>query len=158
MTAVVRPLLVVVSALTLAGFAHADDKKDAPVSGQFTGNGKEAKLAYATAFDDPDKKGQIVLVFTEQDHSKAKNPRVKACFGDFGAALVVTVTAEGKVIGCEASHPAFKKGGFSSAGTLKASDFKIADGKVTGTLSTGGESESFGDKWEVKVTFIVGKP
>jgi hypothetical protein len=47
---------------------------------------------------------------------------------------------------------------FNDIGTLKTTDFKIADGKVTGGLTTDGEKETFGEKWEVKLTFAVKKP
>jgi hypothetical protein len=137
----------------------ADEKKDpAPVSGVFTGNGKEAKLAFVSAVKSDSGKDRIVIIFTEKDHSKEKNPRVKAYFGDFGSALIITVTPEGKVVGCEVAHAAHKKSGFTDIGTLKTTDFKIADGKVTGKLTTGGETETFGEKWEVKLTFEVKQP
>jgi hypothetical protein len=150
--------LAAVVAVSVAFPAVADDPKDAPVSGVFTGNGKEAKLAFASAHPSESDKDRIVLVFTEKDHSKEKNPRVKASFGDFGSALIVTVTPEGKIVGCEVCHAAHKKSGFSEIGTLKTTDFKIADGKVTGGLTSDGEKETFGEKWEVKIKFEVKKP
>jgi hypothetical protein len=68
------------------------------------------------------------------------------------------VTPEGKVVGCEVCHSAHKKSGFSEIGTIKTTDFKIADGKVTGGLTSDGEKETFGEKWEVKIKFEVKKP
>ena len=137
----------------------ADEKKDpAPVSGTYTGNGKPANLVYASTEKSDFKEGSIVIIFTEKDHSKAKNPRIKAGFGDFGSALIVTVTPEGQVVGCEVAHSALKRSGFSDIGRIKTTDFKIAYGKVTGTLTTGGELETFGEKWEVKLKFEVKKP
>jgi hypothetical protein len=152
------PTLSAIAAVWVAIPVAADDKKDTPVSGVFTGNGKEAKLAYASAHPGETDKDRIVLVFTEKDHSKEKNPRVKALFGDFGSALIVTVTPEGKVVGCEVCHAAHKKSGFSEIGTVKTTDFKIADGKVRGGLTSDGEKETFGEKWEVKIKFEVKKP
>jgi hypothetical protein len=151
-------VLAAVVASRLAAPVVADDKKDEPVSGKFTGNGKEAKLAFATAFKSDTDKDRIVLLFTEKDPSREKNPRVKAVFGDLGSALIITVTPEGKVVGCEVAHAAHKKGMFNDIGTLTTTDFKIADGKVTGGLTTDGEKETFGEKWEVKLTFAVKKP
>jgi hypothetical protein len=136
----------------------ADDKKDEPVSGTFTGDGKEAKLAYVLALKGETDKERITLVFTEKDPATVKDPRTKAVFGDLGSALIVTVTPEGKVVGCEVAHSAHKKGMFNDIGTLKTTDFKIADGKVTGGLTTGGVTETFGEKWEVKLKFAVKKP
>jgi hypothetical protein len=91
--------------LVAAAFARAED---APVSGVFKGNGKEAKLAYITAtkgepFMD---KPTIVLVMTEKDHSKEAKPHIGAMFGRFGSALIVTVQPDGSIIGCEVVHQA----------------------------------------------------
>jgi hypothetical protein len=143
----------------LAGPVAAEEKKDpVPVSGVFTGNGKEAKLAHVSAAKSDSGKDRIVIIFTEKDHSKEKNPRVKAFFGDYGSALIITVTPEGKVVGCEVAHAAHKKSGFTDIGTLETADFKIADGKVSGKLTTKGPTETFGEKWEVKLTFEVKQP
>jgi hypothetical protein len=134
--------------------------KEPPVSGLFKGNGKEAKLAYVSAtkgepyLDKP----TIVLVFTERDHSKEKNPKVMAGFGRFGSALIVTVDPDGQVIGCQVAHAAHQKSGFSAIGTVKTSDFKVAGGVVRGRLSTDGEVDTFGEKWEVNLTFQVKAP
>jgi hypothetical protein len=85
-------------------------------------------------------------------------PRVKAFFGDYGSALIITVTHDGKVAGCEVCHSAHKKSGFTALGVMKTTDFKLADGKVRGRLTTGGEQDTFGEKWEVKLTFEVPAP
>ena len=142
--------------------AMADDKKEKepPVSGKFTGNGKEAKLAYATAMKGEPylDKPTIVLVFTEKDHSKEKNPKIMATFGKFGSALIITVDPEGNIIGCTVAHTAHEKSGFSALGDVKSSDFKIADGMIKGKFATKGEVDAFGEKWEVKLTFQVKAP
>jgi hypothetical protein len=134
--------------------------EDAPVSGVFKGNGKEAKLAYITAVkgDSFMDKPTIVLVLTEKDHSKDAKPRIGAMFGRFGSALIVTVMPDGKIIGCEVAHQAHEKSGFSSIGNLKMSDFKLDGGKVSGKLSTDGEVKTFGQTWEVKVEFQTKAP
>ena len=149
---------VAVLALVLAGPVAGDEKKSAPVSGKFTGNGQEAKLAHASASKHDSNQDWTVLIFTEKDHAKAKNPQTKALFGDFGSALVITVTPEGTVVGCSAVHAAHKKSGFTDIGTLETADFKIADGKVSGKLTTGGVKDTFGEKWEVDLKFEVKKP
>jgi hypothetical protein len=144
----------------LAAAAEDKKEKEPPVSGKFTGNGKEAKLAYAVAgkgepyLDKP----TTVLVFTEKDPSKEKKPKIAAGFGRLGSALVITVDAEGKIIGCTVAHEAHKKSGFSTLGQLKMSDFKVADGKLKGKLATDGVADTFGEKWEVKLTFQVKAP
>lgn len=145
-----------------ASTAAADDKKDEkkPVSGLFKGNGQDGKLAFASAQkgDPINDKPTVVLIFTEKDHSKEKNPRIKAFFGDFGSALIITCTHDGKVVGCEVAHSNHKKSGFNDLGVMKSKDFKIADGKVAGKLTTDGEVDTFGEKWEVKIEFAVKSP
>lgn len=133
------------------------EEKEVPITGSFKGNGKEAKLMYATAMkgDEFSGKPTLVLIFTEKDHSKEKRAQSKAAFGDFGSALIVTVLHDGKIIGCEIAHSAHKKSGFSSVGSMQMTDFKMADGKVKGTLATEGEVETFKEKWEVKLKFDV---
>jgi hypothetical protein len=152
---------VLAAALALpAAVGRAADDKDKPVSGTFTGNGKEAKLAHVSAHkgEPHADKPTIVLVFTEKDHSADKAPHIAAGFGRFGSALIVTVNHDGGIVGCEVAHAAHEKSGFSSLGTMKTSDFKLADGKVTGKLATDGEVNTFGEKWEVKLTFQVKAP
>ncbi len=127
------------------------------VTGVFQGNGKEAKLAYVSAhwrepFDD---KPSIVLVFTEKDHSKEKKPDFYASFGKFGSALTISLHEDGSIFGCEVSHSAHQKRGFSSIGNLEATDFSYEDGKVQGELTTQGQVETFGETWEVNLKFVA---
>ena len=144
----------------LAGTAPLTAADDTSVSGVYKGNGKEAKLAFVSA-----RKGEpfankptIVLVFTEKDHSKEKKPDVKAGFGDFGSALIITVNPEGKIVGCVVAHSALKKSGFSSVGDTTMSDFKLEGGKIQGKISTKGEQKTFGETWEVDLKFQAKAP
>ena len=151
-------LMAVAGIFAISGSLTAADKDS--VSGVFKGNGQDAKLAYVStskgeSFSD---KPTIVMVFTEKDHSKDKDPRTNAIFGRHGCALVITIHEDGKIVGCQVVHTAHKKSGFSSIGVMKMSDFKLADGKIEGKLSTGGEADFFGDKWEVDIKFQVQAP
>jgi hypothetical protein len=137
--------------------AFADENT---VSGTFKGNGKEAKLAYITA-----KKGEpfadkptIILVMTEKDHSKDAKPDFNAGFGKFGSALILTIHPDGKIIGCQVVHAAHQRSGFSSVGNINMTDFKIADGKITGKVATDGEVKTFGETWEVKLELKAKAP
>ena len=96
------------------------------VSGVFKGNGKEAKLAYLSAhWREPfGGKPSMVLVFTEKDHSKDKNPANHASFGQFGSALVISLHESGDIFGCEVTHPALKSKGFSAVGEIKTENFR----------------------------------
>jgi hypothetical protein len=80
-------------------------------SGTFRGNGKDVGLAFVSArpiepFAD---KPSLMLVFTERDHSRVDRPDIKAGFGDFGSALVISCHDDGNVFGCEVSHAAHSK-------------------------------------------------
>jgi hypothetical protein len=152
-------LLSVAFATLLAhtGVAMAGDPA---VAGTFKGNGQDAKLAYVSAqkgepFAD---KPTIVLVFTELDHSKDKQAAIKAGFGDYGSALIITVQESGKIIGCEVAHKSHAMSGFSAVGSIAMSNFKLADGKISGKIKTDGVVDTFKQKWEVDIAFEVQAP
>jgi hypothetical protein len=147
-----------------AGQSLPPSKKPGPaanvkpsVTGVFKGNNKDAKLAYVSAhwrepFGD---KPSIVLVFTENDHSKDKKPDFNAGFGKFVSALVVSLHEEGDIFGCEVAHAALKHQNFSSIGKINTNDFEYADGQVKGELSTDGPANVFGETWEVNLKFVA---
>lgn len=127
------------------------------ITGVFKGNGKEAKLAYVSAhWREPfsDKTG-MALVFTEKDHSKEKKPDTGAMFGKFASALIISIHEDGGIYSCQVVHSAHQKQGFSSIGSIEATEFTYADGKVEGELTTHGEVDTFGEKWEVKIKFVA---
>jgi hypothetical protein len=67
-----------------------------------------------------------MLVFTSKD----KRPDIKASFGSYGSALIITAYPDGEVVGCDVAHEAHQKKPFSSAGSVKMSDFKIENGQI----------------------------
>jgi len=150
--------------LLRAGESLPPSKKPGPaanvkpsVTGVFKGNGKDAKLTNVSAhwrepFGD---KPSIVLVFTENDHSKDKKPDFNAGFGKFGSALVVSLHEDGDIFGCEVAHGALKHQNFSSIGKIQTNNFEYADGKVQGELTTDGPADVFGESWEVNVKFVA---
>jgi hypothetical protein len=170
---VLRNLAAALVALCLSDFAGAqppaspvaaEAKQEPPakptVTGKFVGNGKDAALKFVIAeegerFSD---KESIQLIFTEKDPATVKKPSWDAGFGKLGSALVLSVFHDGGIFGCQVSHSAHTKRGFSSLGEIKMSDFKIADGNVTGHVTTGKELDAFGEKWEVDLTFTVPLP
>ena len=127
------------------------------VSGVFKGNGKDAKLTFVSAhwrepFSD---KPSMDLVFTEKDHSKDKKPDLNASFGRFGSALIISLHEDGEIFGCQVVHSAHHKQGFSSIDSIHTNDFSFEGGKVEGELTTDGQVDTFGEKWEVKIKFVV---
>ena len=153
-------------ALCCPGFGNAQTpaKLDPPVApvvtGKFTGNGKPAALKFIIAEereafgDEP----AIRLLFTEKDPSKSKKPSFDAMFGELGSALSLSVDYKGGIFGCEVAHSAHEKKGFSSVGKIKMTEFKIAGGNVSGHVSTGGELDAFGEKWDVDLAFAAPLP
>ena len=127
------------------------------VTGTFTGNGKDGKLAYASArWSEPfDGKAGFTLLFTEKDHSKDKKPDIDAMFGKFGNALIISLHEDGSIYSCQVVHNALKNKGFNSSGSIDAAPFTYENGKVEGELSTNGEVDAFGEKWEVKLKFLA---
>ncbi|MBX3414207.1 MAG: hypothetical protein KF708_16080 [Pirellulales bacterium] len=149
------------------GVTAAPEKPAAPpgpvkptVTGTFLGNGKPARLAYITIFPtEPFNAEEAVLIlFSEKDHSKKKNPWIAASFGDFGNALILRCHLTGGIFGCEVSHVAHEKRGFSSIGSINMVEFDTAGGNLRGQVSTDGEQEFFGETWEVDLQFAAPLP
>jgi hypothetical protein len=72
------------------------------VNGTFKGNGKDSRIAFVSArrgepFSD---KPSIVLIFTERDHTRDPRPDIKAGFGDYGSALIISCHEDGNIFGC----------------------------------------------------------
>jgi hypothetical protein len=149
-------------AALVAGLACA--AAAAPFEGHFKANGQDAKLAFLRAVkDDPwMNKPTIRLVFSEKDASKDANPSMHAQFGKFGDALsVLIVPDEGDkwdVIGTEFMHSALKHSGASGTGLLHVTDVKIANGEISGHLTTKPGETLFDDKIDIDLSFHVKKP
>jgi hypothetical protein len=126
-------------------------------TGVFKGNGKEAKLAYVSAYwrEPFGDKPSMDLVFTEKDHSKDSKPDFNASFGKFGSALIISLHDDGEIFGCQVVHSAHQKKGFSSIGSIHTNDFTFENGKVEGELTTDGQVDTFGETWEVKIKFVA---
>jgi hypothetical protein len=153
-------------ALLVTGFAtgQTSAKLDPPVkptvSGKFVGNGKNAAIKFVTVEEHEPFSGKeaITLTFTEKDPATAKKPSFDAMFGRLGSALILNVHHDGGIFGCQVAHSAHQKQGFSSIGEIKMVEFKLAGGNVSGHVSTGKELDTFGEKWEVDLTFAAPLP
>jgi hypothetical protein len=154
------------TALFLADFATAQTpaRLDPPVkptvNGKFTGNGKNAAIQFVTVEEEEpfSDKEAIALIFTEKDPAKVKKPSFDAVFGKLGSALILKVHHDGGIFGCQVAHSAHEKQGFTSLGQIKMEDLKIVGGNVTGHVTTGMELDTFGEKWEVDLTFAAPLP
>ncbi len=130
------------------------------VSGKFTGNGKNAAIKFVVVEEHEPFSGKeaMTLIFTEKNPAQAKKPSFDAMFGKLGSALVLNVHHDGGIFGCQVAHSAHQKQGFTSIGTIKMVEFKVVGGNVSGRVSTGKELDTFGEKWEVDLTFAAPLP
>jgi hypothetical protein len=135
----------------------------APFEGTYSANGKDAKLGYLIAAKgDPfSGKPTTVLVFSEKDASKDPRPRFHAQMGDFGDALVVTLMQDGAewdIIGSEFVHSALKHSGASGTGIISIKDVLVANGEISGHLTTRANSDMFGEPLAIDLRFHVKQP
>ena len=141
-----------------AGILQAQTKP--VVTGTFLGDGKDANIRHVLAetrepFSD---KPAIQLVFTEKDPSSSKKPGWDAGFKKLGSALILSVNRDGDIFGCEVAHMAHPKSPFSAIGQIKMTDFEVTDTTVSGHVTTGGELDAFGQKWNVDLKFTAPLP
>ncbi|HSA60171.1 MAG TPA: hypothetical protein VLJ37_10855 [bacterium] len=141
--------------LALAAFLIAASvacAADPAVSGTFMGNGKDGKLAFAIAKKSDPFGGKETVEVTLTEKDTGGNP-FKAMFGDFGSALILKIDSAGDIIGCQVVHSAHQKQGFSSLGRIKTENYKLDQGVISAKVTTGGEIDTFGEKWAVDLTF-----
>ncbi len=143
------------------------DKGDKPVAldpavkpsveGKFTGDGKDGNLKFVTVQDQEpfNDKEALAIIFTEKDPSKSKNVSFDAGFKKLGSALILRVNTQGSIFGCEVAHMAHSQGAFSSIGKIHMVEFDLAGGNAKGRVSTGGEDDTFGQKWDVDLKFAA---
>lgn len=137
----------------------AEDGK-AVVSGKFLGGGKDGNIKYLIVetrepFSD---KPAVELIFTEKDPSASKKPGFDAGFKKLGSALIISVFRDGDIFGCEVAHSAHEKSPFSSLGKMQVKDIKVTETQISGNVTSGGELDTFGQKWEVDLTFSAPLP
>jgi hypothetical protein len=144
--------------LLLPGGAVAQSK----LSGVYKGNGTPAALTQVVAYKgEPDSgKPVTVLVFSAKSQAGSAKPPFDALFDKFGDALVVKIDPDGKVLSLDLVHAKLDSPGGSIQvfGVLKMTDFKIADGKISGHLTSGGVAKVRDQTWEVDLTFETKTP
>jgi hypothetical protein len=135
----------------------------APVEGTYKANGKDGKLAFVLAKKDEPFSGKPVtmLIFSEKDASKDARPDFHAQMGNFGDALVVRLSQDGKewqIIGSELAHSALKHSGVSASGIMSVKDVTIANGEISGHLMTDAKADIFGEPIVVDLKFHARQP
>ncbi|MCB1278901.1 hypothetical protein [Prosthecobacter sp.] len=155
------PMVAVLIGASMVCVVHAQTSADrAVVKGTFLGDGKDGKIQYLVVqtrepFSD---QAAIRLVFTEKDPSSSEKPDFDAAFKKLGSALILSVFRNGDIFGCEVAHTEHPKSPFSALGEIKMKDFKVTDTHVSGQVTTGGELDAFGQKWNVDLTFSAPLP
>jgi hypothetical protein len=144
--------------LLLPGSAFAQNK----VAGVYKGNGTPAALTQIVAYKGDPESGKpvTVLLFSAKSQAGSAKPAFDALFNKFGDALVVKVDPDGKVLSLDLVHAKLDTPGGSIQvfGVLKMTDFKVADGKISGHISSGGVQKVRDQTWEVDVTFETKAP
>jgi hypothetical protein len=150
-----RSFLVSTASLTLLPRAsHAADS----ISGRFVGNGKDAKLAFVSAYmaDGMSGKPAVEVVITEKNHAASKRPGWDADFGKFGSALTIKMhRPDGGVFSCQVAHQDLKRKPFSVIGTIKAVDVSFAGDRIKARFTSNGQDKFFDDVYEVDVQVDV---
>jgi hypothetical protein len=157
----VRSLRAAAVALCIIVITSAGALAQSKVSGVFKGNDKPATLTQVTAHKGEESgKPVTVLVFSSKDQAGAAKPDFDALFGKLGDALVVKVFADGRVYSGDIVHSNLDApgGSIQAFGVLKISDYKMADGKISGHLTSNGPHEFHDLKWEVDLTFETTAP
>jgi hypothetical protein len=149
------------AALTLVVLLSSGASAQSTVSGFYKGNGKPAALTQVTAHKGDPESGKpvTVLVFSTKDQGGDAKPAFNALFGKFGDAIVVKVFADGKVYSVDLVHSNMETPGGSIQvfGGFTIKDFAMA-AEISGHLSSGGEHEVHGQKWDVDLTFKTKAP
>jgi hypothetical protein len=156
---VTHPMVAALVSASMLCAVHAQSDKPT-VQGKFLGDGKDGKIQHLVvqtreSFND---KTSIRLVFTEKDPSTSRKPDFDAAFKKLGSALIISVFKDGGIFGCEVAHTAHEKSPFTSLGRIETKDFKVTETHVSGRISTGGELDTFDQKWEVDLTFSAPLP
>jgi len=153
---------VIVATLLLMAFLLSPSAwAQSKVSGVFKGNDKPATLTQVTAHKG-EASGQpvTILVFSSKDQAGDAKADFDALFGKFGDAIVAKVAPDGKVLSADIVHSNLDApgGSIQTSGVVKMTDYKTADGKISGHLTSGGPQEFHDLKWEVDLTFETKAP
>jgi hypothetical protein len=155
------PVATILAGAILSFACPAQAPADKPVvTGKFAGDARDGNLQHLVVLPcDPfNDQPAIKLVFTEKNPSASKKPAFDAGFKKLGSALIISAKKDGGIFGCEVAHTAHEKSPFSAIGKITIRDFKVTDTEVSGQITTGGEQDAFGQKWDVDLIFSAPLP
>ena len=133
---------------------------DPSVAGAYVADGKAAVLTEVTAHKHEPFNGRAVceLVFSTRSQGGSSDPALDALFGKFGDALVARIENDGTVTGVDVIHSGMGSGSVSMSGPIKTVGYRIAGGRVSGRLTSGGAVEVFGHKVSIDLRFAARAP
>lgn len=144
--------------LWLPGGAFAQNR----LAGVYKGNGTPAALTQVVAYKGEPESGQpvTVLVVSAESQAGSSKPAFDALFNKFGDALIVKIDPDGKARSLDLVHSKLESpgGSIQVVGVLKMTDFKMAGGKISGHLTSGGQRNVRDQTWEVDLTFETMTP
>jgi hypothetical protein len=158
-----KRLFLAASALFIAACSAAD----APVTGYYRADSKQATLSYVrTATGQPFASGHptIDIAFTEKDASDAKDLSANTVVFSrkYGSAILVnifkSVEGQGYEIGSSAFHHAQSEKAGGSGGNLQIKNVTVANGQISGEIFSPPDSVMFGVKVEVDLKFHAAVP
>ena len=153
--------LLIASPNTPSANAATPDAAPA-VSGVYMAGGQPAALTEVTAHKDDPFGGQPVtaLVFSVEPQGGDADADSDAHNGKFGDAMVVRVQPDGRIVGVDMLHHGLvKTGGYISAvGVLSLEDYRVAEGEISGHLTSGGAADAWGQQINVDLTFHTRTP
>ena len=155
--------LVAIGSLSSTFAQDAPAKLDPPVKatveGKYLANDKASTLKFVSVVEETpfSDKQALKFIFTEKDHSKAKDLTF-VTNGNFGNAITISVHYDGTVFSSSVGHNALKYTPFSSSGSITSCDFVISGGNASGRFTTNGKDDWMKDTWELDVKFTAPLP
>jgi hypothetical protein len=139
--------------------AKLDPPVKPTVEGKYLANDKASTLKFVSVVEEKPFSGKqaLKLIFTEKDHSKAKDFTF-ITDGDYGNAITISLQYDGTIYSSSVGHNALKFTPFSCVGSIKTSDFTISGGNVSGRFTTNGKDNWMKDTWELDVKFTAPLP
>lgn len=157
-----KTIAVLMALLLFIGVPLIGASAQTAPTGVYKVAGKTTTLTQAAAYKGQPESGKpvTVLVFTAKDQKKSSNAASDALFGELGDAVVVKVFDDGKIYNAELVHSAFDlpNNTLTLFNGVTIKDFKKAEGMISGVLTSNGEKDARGQKWEVDLAFKTNAP
>jgi hypothetical protein len=144
-----------------AAAAPAGPTVPGTVSGTFTVDGKPATLAFVGAYkQDPiDGKPVIAIVMSTLTQAGSANAAADVITEKYGTEVVVlSVNPDGAFVEAGVYNKNLKAHSVTMEGGLTIKNFTSTGGVLSGEVTTGGATDSMGQKLNIDLTFKVSAP